>query len=139
MVNTSIFWYDEVNFEFGEGVIGLAVNLHDSAYELEKAIRNSDEYKMLKKQYDEVNADESAKQMFEKFRNMQMQLQQKQMMGQEIPQEEIAQAQILVSEVQKNEKISKLMEAEQRMSMIITELNQIILKPLDEVYGSINQ
>jgi cell fate (sporulation/competence/biofilm development) regulator YlbF (YheA/YmcA/DUF963 family) len=117
----------------------MSVNLHDSAYELEKAIRNSDEYKLLKKQYDEVNADESTKQMFEKFRNMQMELQQKQMMGQEIQQDEIAQAQILVSDVQKNEKISKLIEAEQRMSMIITELNQIILKPLDEVYGSINQ
>ena len=106
---------------------------------MEKAIRNSDEYKLLKKQYDEVNADEPTKQMFEKFRNMQMELQQKQMMGQEIQQDEIAQAQILVSDVQKNEKISKLIEAEQRMSMIITELNQIILKPLDEVYGSINQ
>jgi len=117
----------------------MSVNLHDSAYELEKAIRNSDEYKLLKKQYDEVNADGSTKQMFEKFRNMQMELQQKQMMGQEIQQDEIAQAQILVSDVQKNEKISKLIEAEQRMSMIITELNQIILKPLDEVYGSINQ
>ena len=63
----------------------MAVNLHDSAYELEKAIRNSDEYVTLRKLYDEVNADASAKEMFEKFRNMQMELQQKQMMGQEIP------------------------------------------------------
>ena len=63
----------------------MSVNLHDSAYELQKTIRNSDEYITLKNQYDVVNADESAKQMFEKFRNMQMQLQQKQMMGQEIP------------------------------------------------------
>jgi cell fate (sporulation/competence/biofilm development) regulator YlbF (YheA/YmcA/DUF963 family) len=117
----------------------MAVNLHDSAYELEKAIRNSDEYVTLKKLYDEVNADASAKEMFEKFRNMQMELQQKQMMGQEIQQEEIAQAQILVADVQKNEKISKLMEAEQRMSTIVTELNQIILKPLEELYGSIGQ
>ena len=31
------------------------------------------------------------------------------------------------------------MEAEQRMSMIVNELNQIILKPLEELYGSINQ
>ncbi len=117
----------------------MAINLHDSAYELEKAIRNSDEYTALKKNYDEVNADESAKQMFEQFRNMQMQLQQKQMMGQEIQQDEIAQAQILVSNVQKNEKISRLMEAEQRMSNTVNELNQIILKPLEELYGSINQ
>ena len=46
----------------------MAVNLHDSAYEMEKAIRNSDEYKTLRRLYDEVNADPSAKQMFEKFR-----------------------------------------------------------------------
>jgi cell fate (sporulation/competence/biofilm development) regulator YlbF (YheA/YmcA/DUF963 family) len=117
----------------------MAVNLHDSAYELGNAIRNSDEYITLKKLYDEVNADESAKQMFEKFRNMQMELQQKQMAGQEIQQGEIAQAQILVSDVQQNEKISKLMEAEQRMSTIVNELNQIVLKPLEEIYGSIDQ
>lgn len=113
----------------------MAVNLHDSAYELERTIRNSDEYKTLKKLFDEVNADESTKRMFENFRNIQFQLQQKQMMGQEITQEEVAQAQKVVALVQQNGKISKLMEAEQRMSMIVAELNQIFLKPLEELYG----
>ncbi|MCQ6273384.1 YlbF family regulator [Bacillus sp. V3B] len=117
----------------------MTVNLHDSAHELENAIRNSDEYTTLRKLYDEVNADASAKEMFEKFRNMQIELQQKQMSGQEIEQGEVAQAQILVADVQKNEKISKLMEAEQRMSTIVTELNQIVLKPLEELYGSMGQ
>lgn len=117
----------------------MSVNLHDSAYELEKALRNSDEYKTLKMLYDEVNADPSSNQLFEKFRNMQLQMQQKQMMGQDISQEEIAQAQIIVSDVQKNEKISKLMDAEQRMSMIVQELNQIIVKPLEELYGSVDK
>ncbi|WP_394233272.1 YlbF family regulator [Niallia oryzisoli] len=117
----------------------MAVNLHDSAYELEKALRNSDEYKTLKGLYDEVNADPTSNELFGKFRNMQIEMQQKQMMGQDISQEEIAQAQIVVSDVQKNEKISKLMDAEQRMSQIVTELNQIIIKPLEELYGSVNQ
>lgn len=114
----------------------MAVNLHDSAYELEKAIRQSDEYTNLKKIYDEVNSDESARTMFENFRNIQMELQQKQMSGQEISQEEVEQAQKTVALVQQHETISKLMEAEQRMSMSITELNQIIMKPLEELYGS---
>ncbi|MFE8700204.1 YlbF family regulator [Cytobacillus sp. FJAT-54145] len=114
----------------------MAVNLHDSAYELEKAIRQSDEYNTLKRMYDEVNADPSAKQMFENFRNIQLQLQQKQMMGQEIGQEEVDQAQKMVALVQQHEKISKLMEAEQRMSMVIGELNQVIMKPLEELYGA---
>lgn len=113
----------------------MAVNLHDSAYEMEKAIRNSDEYKTLRRLYDEVNADPSAKQMFEKFRQLQMQMQQKQMMGQEITQQEVEQAQQIVALVQQHPKISQLMEAEQRMSMIIAELNKIILRPLEELYG----
>ncbi|PKG25431.1 YlbF family regulator [Niallia nealsonii] len=117
----------------------MAVNLHDSAYELEKAIRQSDEYSNLKKMYDAVNADASAKAMFENFRNIQMQLQQKQMTGQEISQEEVEQAQKTVALVQQHEKIAKLMEAEQRMSMAIGELNQIIMKPLEELYGSPQQ
>ncbi|WP_071396048.1 YlbF family regulator [Bacillus tuaregi] len=117
----------------------MSVNLHDTAYELERALRNSDEYQTLRGLYDEVNADASANALFDKFRSMQIEMQQKQMMGQDISQEEIAQAQIIVSDVQKNEKISKLMEAEQRMSQIVTELNQIIIKPLEELYGSVNQ
>ncbi|MBB6443456.1 YlbF family regulator [Bacillus benzoevorans] len=113
----------------------MAVNLHDSAYEMEKAIRNSDEYQTLRRLYEEVNADPSAKQMFENFRQMQMQMQQRQMMGQEITQQEVEQAQQIVALVQQHPKISQLMEAEQRMSMIIAELNKIILKPLEELYG----
>jgi cell fate (sporulation/competence/biofilm development) regulator YlbF (YheA/YmcA/DUF963 family) len=117
----------------------MAVNTYDAAYDLEKAIRNSSEYTNLKKLYDEVNSDESARKMFESFRQIQMQLQEKQMMGQEITQEEVEHAQKTVALVQQHEKISKLMEAEQRMSMVIAELNQIIMKPLEELYGNPNQ
>ncbi|MFT8321791.1 MAG: YlbF family regulator [Bacillus sp. (in: firmicutes)] len=113
----------------------MTVNLHDSAYSLEKAIRQSDEYNNLKKMYDEVNGDASAKAMFDNFRTIQIELQQKQMTGQEISEEEVEQAQKTVALVQQHEKISKLMEAEQRMSMVIGELNQIIMKPLEDLYG----
>lgn len=78
----------------------MAVNLFDSAYELEKAVRESDEYKALKQAYDDVNADPSAKAMFDNFRKIQMELQQKQMMGQDITQEEVEQAQKTVALVQ---------------------------------------
>ncbi|WP_153124522.1 YlbF family regulator [Peribacillus tepidiphilus] len=113
----------------------MSVNVYDVSYEMEKAIRQSNEYNQLKKLYDQVNADESANQMFQHFRDLQLQLQQKQMMGQEITQEEVEQAQKTVALVQQHPTISKLMEAEQRMSMLIAELNRIIMKPLEELYG----
>jgi len=117
----------------------VAVNIYDSAYEMEKAIRSSEEYTSLKRLYDEVNADPSAKGMFDSFRNIQMQLQQKQMMGEEITQEEVEQAQKTVALVQQHEKISQLMQAEQQMSVVITEINKIIMKPLEELYGAPDQ
>jgi cell fate (sporulation/competence/biofilm development) regulator YlbF (YheA/YmcA/DUF963 family) len=121
------------------GGILMAVNVYDLGYDLEKALRESDDFKTLKNLYDEVNADESAKTLFESFRDIQLNLQQKQMSGQEISPEEIEQAQKSVALVQQHDKISKLMEAEQRMSTTIAELNKIIMKPLEELYGSLQQ
>ncbi|HZH61436.1 MAG TPA: YlbF family regulator [Metabacillus sp.] len=114
----------------------MSENLYDVASNLERALRESDDFKNLKRLYDEVNADESASKMFENFRNIQLNLQQKQMQGQEITQEEIDQAQKSVQLVQQHELISQLMAAEQRLSMVVTELNKIIMKPLEEMYGS---
>jgi len=114
----------------------MSENLYDVANNLERALRESDDFKNLKRLYDEVNADESASKMFENFRNIQLNLQQKQMQGQEITQEEIDQAQKSVQLVQQHELISQLMAAEQRLSMVVTELNKIIMKPLEEMYGS---
>ena len=110
-------------------------NVYDAAYQMEQAIRTSNEYMELKRLTDLVNSDPGTKGMFENFRNLQMQLQQKQMMGQEITQAEVEQAQKTVQLVQQNPTIAKLMDAEQRMSVVIADLNKIIMKPLEELYG----
>jgi len=108
---------------------------YDVALELEKAVRESSEFGELKSLYKELYEDEPSKNMFENFRNVQLNLQQKQMMGQPISEDEVQHAQKIVQLVQQNEKIARLMEAEQKMSMFIGELNKIIMKPLEELYG----
>lgn len=114
-------------------------NVYDAAYDMEKAIRNSNEFTELKNLYDQVNADPGAKGMFDNFRQLQMTLQQKQMTGQEIAPDEMEQAQKTVALVQQHETIAKLMEAEQRLSMVIADLNRIIMKPLEDLYGAPEQ
>lgn len=111
-------------------------NVYDQAYDLEKAIRNSEEYQELKQSYDDLEKDETGKKMFDNFRNIQLELQQKQMNGQEITEEEAQQAQQQLQLVQQHEGISKLMAAEQRMSTVIQDLNKIITKPLEDLYGT---
>ncbi|MCK6255857.1 YlbF family regulator [Fictibacillus sp. KIGAM418] len=110
-------------------------NIYDLAYSLEKALRDSEDFQTLKQCYAEVNADAEAQKMFEEFRNLQMGLQQKQMTGEQVTQEEVEKAQAMFQAVQQNEIISKLMATEQRMSLTISDLNKIITKPLEEIYG----
>lgn len=115
----------------------MSVNVYDLAYDLEKGLRSSEEYKDLQKQIEAVNQDEIAKKMFENFREVQLKLQQKQMMGQELTPEELEHAQKLSQVVQQNQTIQQLLAAEQRMSTLFAELNKIIMKPLEDIYGSL--
>ncbi|SHG89310.1 YlbF family regulator [Ornithinibacillus halophilus] len=110
-------------------------SIYDSAYDLESAIRESEEFQDLKAAFEAVMNDPSAKQMFENFRDTQMQLQEKQMQGQEITEEEVEQARKVVELVQQHQDISKLMEQEQRLNVVINDISRIITKPLEELYG----
>jgi len=117
----------------------MAINLYDMTHDFEEVLRRSDEFKSLKRIYREVNVDPEAKQLFNKFNDLHMELQHKQMMGQEIMQYEIEEVQKIEEIVQRNEKIVRLMAAEQRMSMLIMELNKMITKPLQEIYGNFEE
>ncbi|GEN85688.1 YlbF family regulator [Oceanobacillus sp. FSL W8-0428] len=111
-------------------------NLQEQANQLEQALRESAEFKDLKQAYDAVMSDPAAKQMFENFRETQLNLQEKHMQGLDISEEEIEKARQIVETVQQHEAISKLMEEEQKLNNVINEISQIITKPLEELYGA---
>ncbi|MBO8156166.1 MAG: YlbF family regulator [Bacillaceae bacterium] len=110
-------------------------NVYDYAHDLEKGLRESEEYKGLKQAYDAVMNDESAKRMFDDFRETQIVLQQKQMQGQQISEDEVEKARKMVELVQQHPQISKLMEQEQRVNTLINDISKIITKPLEEIYS----
>lgn len=110
-------------------------NLYDLAYDLEKGLRESEEFKNLKEAYEAVMNDESSKRMFDNFREIQITLQQKQMQGEEITPEEVDQARKTVELVQQHTGIMKLMEQEQHLNNVINDISRIITKPLEELYS----
>src|SRR5690554_4636705 len=112
------------------------INPYDKAHELASVLKESEEFTTLKTLFNEVNNDEVAKRMLDNFRNVQLELQQKQMDGVQITEEEVTQAQQQFELVQQHEGIAKLMEAEQRMSQLIQDLNRAITQPLEELYGT---
>ncbi|BBK27827.1 YlbF/YmcA family competence regulator [Staphylococcus arlettae] len=113
----------------------MAVNLYDHANQLEQALRESDEYQAIQNAYENVKANEESKKLFEEFRETQLSFQQKQMQGEEIGEEELQKAQEQAQQIENDSNISELMAAEQKMSQVFQEINQIIVKPLDEIYA----
>ncbi|MBP3951468.1 YlbF family regulator [Bacillus suaedae] len=114
-------------------------NIHDKAQELKRTLAESEEFSTLKSLHEQIAADEVANKMLENFRQLQLDLQQKQMQGIQITEEEAQKAQQQFELVQQHDLISKLMEAEQRLSVIIGDVNKIITEPLEEIYGNPDQ
>lgn len=113
----------------------MAVNLYDYANQLEQALRESEEYKAIKEAYAKVKENDESKKLFDDFRETQMNFQQKQMQGEEISEDELQKAQEQAQQIEKDSNIADLMTAEQKMSQTFQEINQIIVKPLDEIYA----
>jgi len=115
------------------------VSIIDTANELEKQIRQSQEYSALKKAYQEVERNQQAKRLFDSFKQVQLQLQQKQQLGQPLSQADAQAVQSQLQLIQGNPLIAQLMLREQQMGRIIEQINQIITKPLQELYQNPNQ
>ena len=113
----------------------MAVNLYDHANQLEQALRESDEYQAIQNAYAKVKENQESKDLFDEFRETQLNFQQKQMQGEEIGEEELQKAQEQAQQIENDSNISELMAAEQKMSQVFQEINQIIVKPLDEIYA----
>lgn len=111
-------------------------NSYDIAYKLEKEIRESNEYKNLKKSYEEIEKDEVTKKMFDNLREIQMKLQEAQFRGEDISDEDVQTAQKLFEIAQQSPLISNLMNAEHHANVLIQDINRIISKPLQDIYGS---
>src|SRR5699024_11847009 len=66
----------------------MSVNIYDAANQLESDLRKTDEFKNLEKAFEDLKEDEEASSLFDKFRVVQQTIQQKQMMGEEITEED---------------------------------------------------
>ena len=111
-------------------------NIYDTANQLERDLRELQEFKTVKESFEAIYADETARALFEEFRTVNVELQQKQFSGQEITEEDIQKAQELGQKVSENEHIKSLMEAEQRLNTIMQDINRIITNPLQELYSA---
>lgn len=112
-------------------------NIYDTANQLERDLRDLPAYKELQEAIELINSNEDSKKLFKEFREISATLQTKQMQGEMPTEEEIEGIQALSEKVQSDENITRLMMSEQQVSQVINDINNIITKPLNEVYQHI--
>ena len=112
----------------------MSVNIYDTANQLERELRQTKEYTDLKEAYETVSADEEAGTILKDFQEMQQTIYTKQQMGQEVSEEEIENAQEISKKMTENELTAGLMEKERQLNQVITDINGIIMKPIQEIY-----
>lgn len=113
------------------------INIYDDINKLEATLRKTEEFKVLKEAVEAVRADEEATKLFVNFRDVQMKLQQKQMAGEELLEDELVYAQKNAQLAQQNVKIMAMLQAEVNLSKMIDEVNRILVKPIQSLYDGL--
>jgi cell fate (sporulation/competence/biofilm development) regulator YlbF (YheA/YmcA/DUF963 family) len=115
----------------------MTVNIYDDLNRLEATFRKTTEFSEVQQAVQVVKADEDALALFKNFRKIQLDLQEKQMAGEEVEADELEYAQKTAQLAQSNEKIMAMLEAEMKLSGLIEEVNRVLMKPVQEIYESI--
>lgn len=113
------------------------INIYDDLNKLESTFRQTEQFNALKTAIEEVKQDEAAVALFAKFRELQMTLQEKQMKGEEIGEDELQYAQKTAQLAQQNQVISKMLMAEMALSELVQEINRVLTKPIQAMYDGI--
>jgi cell fate (sporulation/competence/biofilm development) regulator YlbF (YheA/YmcA/DUF963 family) len=104
---------------------------YDQAHLLTKAIRESDEYKIFKKNKAVVESDPQAKKMFEDYRERQFEIQKLQVLGQPVPEEKMQAFKQLHDIVSLNSVIRTFLETEHRFGMMMADIQKILVEGLE--------
>jgi cell fate (sporulation/competence/biofilm development) regulator YlbF (YheA/YmcA/DUF963 family) len=112
------------------------MNVYDTANQLEREIRSLPEYTNLKASFAEVRENEAANTLFNEFQQMQQSLQAKQQQGIQFTEEDTNTAQELAIRVDAEPLLKKLMEQEQAFSIIINDINRVLMAPVSEMYSA---
>jgi cell fate (sporulation/competence/biofilm development) regulator YlbF (YheA/YmcA/DUF963 family) len=102
------------------------MNVYDEAHNLAKAIKESEEFKQYEKTKEIVHANPELSQMMTDFQGKQMELQSKQMMGQEMGPEMMESIQGLYAIIMKDPVAAEHMQNEMRFSLMMNDVYKIL-------------
>jgi len=109
-------------------------NVYDKAHELAGLIEQEENYLIVKQLTEHVMANPEQMLLIEEFRKKQFGLQQKQMLGQELGERELEEVNKMYELLSSNIEFKRLIDAEERLSILFSDLNRILTGPLEKIY-----
>jgi len=106
------------------------LSVDEKAKELAAAIKETDQFETLKRAESRLNLDPKAQDLVQQFQTKQQEIQQAQQQGQQPEQAEVESIQNLQTQMQNNETIKNLMEAQQNFDEVLQQVNQTVLNEL---------
>ncbi len=104
----------------------MVVNIYDTANELSRQLRETQEYQGLQKAFEALKADSDT---FDTFK--------KQMTGQQPTDDEIKNIQNLAKEVSGKKVVQDLMNQERQVDSMLQQLNKTITSPIQDLYSEV--
>ncbi|MFD1465724.1 YlbF family regulator [Lapidilactobacillus mulanensis] len=112
----------------------MTVNIYDNANEMAAALRQTPQYAALKGAFAQMKADPIAYGLFQQMEKLQAEFQQKQNAGEEITDDDVQRMRDFSGKLMKIDLMNDLMTREREMNSVMDELNQIVTKPIMELY-----
>lgn len=114
-------------------------NIYDKANELERALRNDENYKAVEAAFENLEKHLESKELYKEFVEKQAEFMQVFQSGQEPNEEDMKGFQELQQKLIADEHVSSLVQAQQRLQITLEDLNKTIYKPLEELFNKYEQ
>ncbi|MBF0709694.1 MULTISPECIES: YlbF family regulator [unclassified Gemella] len=108
--------------------------LYDKANELERALRDDENYTAVEKAFQNLDKNEESKNLYKEFISTQNEFMELMNTGQEPNEEAMAKFQELQTKLVADENVSALIHAQQRLQITMEDIQKTIFKPLEELF-----
>ncbi len=107
-------------------------NVYDLAHELARSLKETDQYKDMKKLRDQVESNEALKKMLDDFNAQNIQVQTALMSGQQLDEETMQKVQASYAIVMQDPTCAAFLNAEMAFSTIVTDITKILSDAIEE-------
>lgn len=113
----------------------MSTNIYDLANELERGIRSLPEYQTVADAKSKIDNDPESKALFDEFVAFQEDLYQKMQSGQMPTEDDQKAIQSMTEKMEVNTSVRDYFNAQQALSVYISDIERIVFKPLQELTG----